>query len=571
MRLANYYLPTIKETPADAEIISHQLMLRAGLIKQTTSGIYTWLPLGMKTYKKVEQIVREEMNAIGGLEVDLPSAQPAELWQASGRWHDYGPELLRFKDRHDRDYCIGPTHEEVITDLIKGVVTSYKQLPLTLYQIQKKFRDEVRPRFGVMRGREFLMKDAYSFHTDLDSLQKTYDDMNAAYHRIFTRIGLDFRAVSADSGSIGGDSSHEFHVLAETGEDAIAFSTQSDFAANIEKAECLAPAQAHFPDVAERKKVHTPNCKTIVDVCEFLSADVKSSIKTLVVEGEAGELVGLCLRGDHTLNEVKAEKLDGVAQPLTMADPEKIREVLGCSVGSIGPVDFKGKIIVDRSCFVEQAICCGANEDDYHYVGMNWARDVSDAITVADIRNIEAGDPSPDGKGVIEIRRGIEVGHIFQLGNKYSATMNLTVLNEVGKSIVPEMGCYGIGITRIVGAAIEQHNDSAGIIWPEAIAPFTVVIAPINYGKSAAVTAQADALYQSLQAKGIDVCLDDRGKRPGVMFSELELIGIPHRVVIGDKTLSDEQVEYKGRRDADSQRVGTEAIVDFLTHKLEAK
>lgn len=568
MKLSQYYLPTLKETPVEAEIISHQLMLRAGLIKQTASGIYSWLPLGMKVYKKVEQIVREEMNAIGALEVDLPSAQPAELWQASGRWQDYGPELLRFKDRHERDYCLGPTHEEVVTDLIKGVVTSYKQLPLTLYQVQKKFRDEVRPRFGVMRGREFLMKDAYSFHADLASLQKTYADMSGAYHRIFERIGLAFRAVSADSGSIGGDSSHEFHVLAETGEDAIAFSTQSSFVANIEKAECLAPETAHFPDVVALEKVHTPNCKTIDEVCAFLNADVKSSIKTLVVEGEDGELIGLCLRGDHSLNEVKAEKIAGVKQPLTMAEPAKIAEVLGCSIGSIGPVGFTGKIVVDRSCFVEQAICCGANDDDYHYTGMNWARDVGDSVQVADIRNIEAGDPSPDGQGTIEIRRGIEVGHIFQLGNKYSATMNLTILDEAGKAIVPEMGCYGIGVTRIVAAAIEQNHDAQGIIWPEAITPFSVAIAPINYGKSEAVTAAADALYQTLRAQGIDVCLDDRGKRPGVMFSELELIGIPHRIVIGDKTLADNEVEYKGRRDDSAQRIAMDDIGTVIADKL---
>lgn len=568
MRLSQYYFPTVKETPAEAEIISHQLMLRAGLIKQTSAGIYTWLPLGMKIYKKVEQIVREEMNAIGALEVDLPSAQPAELWQESGRWNDYGPELLRFQDRHGRDFCIGPTHEEVITDLLKGVVTSYKQLPLTLYQIQKKFRDEVRPRFGVMRGREFLMKDAYSFHANLASLQKTYEDMSGAYHRIFERVGLDFRAVSADSGSIGGDSSHEFHVLAETGEDAIAFSDSSDFAANIEKAECLMPESAHFPNMIDKEKVYTPNCKTIAAVCEFLQADVKSSIKTLVVEGEAGDLVGLCLRGDHTLNELKAEKLDGVQSPLTMADPEKIRSVLGCGIGSIGPVGFVGKTIVDKSCFVEQAICCGANEDDYHYVGMNWSRDVGDNIIVADIRNIEAGDSSPDGKGTIEIRRGIEVGHIFQLGNKYSQAMQLTVLDEVGKSIVPEMGCYGIGVTRVVAAAIEQNHDQWGIIFPEAIAPFLVAIAPIGYGKSEAVTQVADALYQALSAKGIDVCLDDRGKRPGVMFSELELIGIPHRIVIGDKTLADNAVEYKGRRDKEAQRIAVDDIETFIEQRL---
>ncbi len=568
MRLSQYYLPTSKETPADAEVISHQLMLRAGMIKQTATGIYTWLPLGMKIYKKVEQIVREEMNAIGALEIDMPSAQPAELWQESGRWQDYGPELLRFKDRHQRDYCIGPTHEEVVTDLIKGIVTSYKQLPLTLYQIQKKFRDEVRPRFGVMRGREFLMKDAYSFHTDLASLQKTYEDMNAAYQRIFTRIGLDFRAVAADSGSIGGHRSHEFHVLAETGEDAIAFSTGSDYAANIELAECLAPKTAYFPHITDKEKVYTPNCKTIANVCEFLSADVKSSIKTLVVEGEDGGLVGLCLRGDHTLNELKAEKLAGIACPLSMADPEKIRSVLGCGIGSIGPVGFNGKLIVDRSCFVEQAVVCGANEDDYHFIGMNWERDVGADIVVADIRNIESGDISPDGQGSIEIRKGIEVGHIFQLGNKYSHAMGLTVLDETGKSIIPEMGCYGIGVTRIVAASIEQNHDRWGIIFPAAIAPFTLAIAPVNYGKSEAVTRLADKLYQTLLARGVDVCLDDRGKRPGVMFSELELIGIPHRIVIGDKTLADNAVEYKGRCDKAAQRIAVDDIVTFMAEQL---
>lgn len=569
MRLSNYYLPTMKETPAEAEIISHQLMLRAGLIKQTAAGIYTWLPLGMKIYKKVEQIVREEMNAIGGLEVDLPSAQPSELWQESGRWQDYGPELLRFKDRHERDYCLGPTHEEVVTDVIKGMVTSYKQLPLTLYQIQKKFRDEVRPRFGVMRSREFLMKDAYSFHANLDSLRQTYDDMNGAYHRIFERIGLAFRAVAADSGSIGGNSSHEFHVLAETGEDYIAFSDSSDYAANIELAVCLPPQKAHFPDAQALDKIHTPNCKTIANVCEFLSADVKSSIKTLVVEGEDGDLVGLCLRGDHTLNELKAEKLAGVKAPLTMADPAVIQATLGCGIGSIGPVNFNGRLIVDHSCFVEQAICCGANEDDYHFVGMNWSRDVGDEVMVADIRNIEAGDASPDGKGTVAICKGIEVGHIFQLGNKYSASMNLTVLDEMGKSSTPEMGCYGIGVTRIVAAAIEQNNDAAGIIWPAAIAPFAVAIAPINYGKSEAVTAVADELYATLTAQGIDVCLDDRGKRPGVMFSELELIGLPHRIVIGDKTLADNEVEYKGRRDDEAQRIAVAEIATFMTQQLQ--
>ncbi|MBS9777473.1 MAG: proline--tRNA ligase [Gammaproteobacteria bacterium] len=569
MRLSQYYLPTIKETPAEAEINSHQLMLRSGMIKQTSTGIYTWLPLGMKIYKKVEQIVREEMNAIGCLEVDMPSTQPSDLWEKSGRWNDYGPELLRFKDRHQRDYCLGPTHEEVVTDLIKGIVTSYKQLPLTLYQIQKKFRDEVRPRFGVMRGREFLMKDAYSFHTNTKSLQTTYEEMSGAYHRIFERIGLDFRAVAADSGSIGGNSSHEFHVLAETGEDYIAFSNDSDYAANIELAECIAPSKAFFNSQEELKKVHTPNCKTITAVSDFLSCDTKQTIKTLIVKGEKeGEIVALCVRGDHTLNELKAEKIDGVMCPLTMADPDIIHATIGCGVGSIGPVGFIGKIIVDHSCFIEQSIICGANEDDYHFTGMNWARDVGDDMYVADIRNIEAGDPSPDENGTVDICKGIEVGHIFQLGNKYSSSMGLTVLNEVGKSIVPEMGCYGIGITRIVAAAIEQNNDAAGIIWPKSIAPFSVVIAPINYGRSEAVTTAADELYQSLLAKGVDVCLDDRGKRPGVMFSELELIGLPHRVVIGDKTLEDNEVEYKGRKDTETQRISISNIQSFILDRL---
>lgn len=570
MRLSQYYLPTLKETPADAEIVSHQLMLRAGLIKQTASGIYTWLPLGLKVYQKIEQILREEMNAIGALEIDMPSAQPAELWQASGRWQAYGAELLRFKDRHERDYCIGPTHEEVVTDLIKGVVTSYKQLPLALYQIQRKFRDEVRPRFGVMRSREFIMKDAYSFHVDAESLQETYDDMARAYHNIFSRIGLDFRVVAADSGSIGGNRSQEFHVLAETGEDFIVFSTESDYAANIEMAECITPSSAHFPDAAALEKVYTPNCKTIPDVCAYLNLAVEGSLKTLIVKGENDDLVALCLRGDHTLNEIKAEKIEGVHSPLTFAEPADVEKALGCSFGSIGPIGFSGKIIVDRSAYVEQNLCVGANLDDYHYTGMNWARDVGE-VTVADIRNIVAGDPSPDGKGVVEIRKGIEVGHIFQLGNKYSKAMNLTVLDEAGKSVVVEMGCYGIGVTRIVGAAIEQNHDDYGIIWPFAIAPFDVVIAPINYGKSEAVTHAANALYESLLDLGFDVCLDDRGKRPGVMFSELDLIGIPHRIVVGDKTLAEDAVEYKQRVAAESEMIKLDDIIDFIVEKITAE
>lgn len=567
MRLSNYYIQTKKDTPVEAEVISHQLMLRAGFIKQLSSGIYTWLPLGLKVYQKVEAIVREEMNAIGALEVDLPNTQPAELWQASGRWNDYGPELLRFKDRHQRDFCLGPTHEEVITDMVKGEVNSYKQLPLCFYQIEKKFRDEVRPRFGVMRGREFVMKDAYSFHVDQPSLQSTYDDMYKAYSKIFDRIGLEYRAVIADNGSIGGTSSHEFHVLAETGEDYIAFAPASGFASNIETAECLLPEHVNYPDVEPLEKVHTPNCKTIAAIAEFLKLDIKKTAKTMVVLGEDEELVALCLRGDHRLNEIKAEKIPGVKVPLTMAEPEVIKEKLGCGIGSIGPKDFNGRVIADRAAFVEQSLCVGANEDDYHYTGLNWERDVA-AVEVFDIRNIEAGDPSPDGNGEIEICKGIEVGHIFQLGDKYSRNLNLTVLDEQGKSITPLMGCYGIGVTRIVAAAIEQNHDDKGMCFPLAIAPFAVVIAPIGYDKSEQVRAVADKLYQDLRAKGVDVCLDERGKRPGVMFAELELLGIPHRIVIGEKTLADNEVEYKFREADDAERVSVDSALTFLEEKL---
>jgi len=568
MRLSSYYLPTLKEAPAETEIISHQLMLRAGLIQKTASGIYTWLPLGMKIYQKVKSIVREEMQVIGALEIDMPCAQPAELWQTSGRWHDYGPELWRLQDRHHRDFCLGPTHEEVVTDLLKGFIKSYKQLPLMLYQIQKKFRDEIRPRFGIMRSREFLMKDAYSFDIDAASSKQSYDAMDSAYHKIFTRLGLDFRSVAADSGSIGGSHSKEFHVLAQTGEDYIAVSDSSDYAANVELAECLAPTSPHFGTSEAKNKVHTPNCRTIEAVCNYLNLNIKQSIKTLVVKGENDELIGLCLRGDHRLNSLKAEKIEGIKTPLTMAKPETLPAILGCNIGSIGPVGFKGKLIVDRACFIEQSLTCGANEDDYHLTGMNWGRDVGNDLLVADIRDIEAGDTSPDGKGHINIIKGIEVGHIFQLGDKYSQAMGLTVLDESGKAIVPQMGCYGIGITRIVAAAIEQHYDDAGIIWPFAMAPFQIAIAPINYGKSNTVTAAADRLYSALTARGIDVCLDDRGNRPGVMFAELDLIGIPHRIVIGDKTLADDEVEYKHRHDSKVTRIGTNNIVQTILSKV---
>lgn len=570
MRLSNYYIQTQKDTPVEAEVVSHQLMLRGGFIKQLSSGIYSWLPIGLKVYQKVEAIVREEMNKMGAMEVDLPNTQPAELWQESGRWKDYGPELLRFKDRHQRDFCLGPTHEEVITDVVKGEVKSYKQLPLCFYQIEKKFRDEVRPRFGIMRGREFVMKDAYSFHLNQASLQETYDKMYHAYSQIFDRIGLDYRAVLADNGSIGGTGSHEFHVLAETGEDYIAFAPASGFASNIEMAECLLPKTAYYPSAETLEKVHTPNCKTIQAIADFLQLDIKKTAKTMVVESEVeGELVALCLRGDHRLNEIKAEKISGIKQPLTMANPERIKEVLGCGIGSIGPKNFTGRIIADRAAFVEQSLCVGANVDDYHYIGFNWGRDAVN-VEVFDIRDIEAGDPSPDGQGEVEICKGIEVGHIFQLGNKYSESLNLTVLDEQGKAVNPLMGCYGIGVTRIVAAAIEQNHDDNGMLFPLAIAPFEVVIAPIGYDKSARVKTVADALYQTLLSQGVDVCLDNRGKRPGVMFAELELLGIPHRIVIGDKTLADNEIEYKAREANETIRVSVESVLSYLEEKLLA-
>ncbi len=568
MLLSKYYIPTLRDTPADAEVISHQLMLRAGMIKQVASGVYTWLPLGLKVYKKVEEIVRQEMNKVGALEVDMPSAQPSGLWQESGRWQDYGAELLRFKDRHNNEFCLGPTHEEVVTDLLRGNLKSYKQLPLTLYQIQKKFRDEVRPRFGVMRGREFLMKDAYSFHADIDSLKQTYQEMYDAYNAIFTRIGLNYRPVEADGGSIGGSASHEFHVLAKTGEDFIAFSDGSDFAANVELAECLTPDLVNFPNKQDLTEIHTPNCKTIDSVCNFLSVDIKGSIKTLVVEATDGGLIGICLRGNHRLNELKTEKIEGVLSPLKMADPEKIKETLGCNTGSIGPIGFNGRVIIDRACFVEQSIVCGANKDDYHFTGVNWSRDVGENLEVYDLRNIEQGDKSPDGNGNIIIKKGIEVGHIFQLGTKYSQAMKMNVLNNQGKAITPEMGCYGIGITRVVAAAIEQNNDANGIIWPISIAPFEVVIAPIGYGKSEQVTKVADDIYKFLTDKGIDVALDNRGLRPGVMFSELDLLGIPHRIVLGNKTLENSEVEYKFRENENAEMVSVDNINSFILNNL---
>ncbi|MEN8712374.1 MAG: proline--tRNA ligase, partial [Arenicellales bacterium] len=547
MYLSKFQLTTLKETPSDAEISSHQLMLRAGLIRKLASGLYTWLPLGLRVMRKVENIVREEMDSCGALEILMPAVQPSELWQESGRWEQYGPELLRLRDRHDREFCFGPTHEEIITDLARKELSSYKQLPVTFYQIQTKFRDEVRPRFGVMRAREFLMKDAYSFHSSQESLQETYDVMYQAYSRIFTRLGLEFRAVMADSGSIGGNSSHEFHVLADSGEDAIAFSNESDYAANVEKAEALRPSAPRPAASAEMSTVDTPAQHSIEEVSKFLSVDAAQCLKTLLVEGsEENSIVALVLRGDHELNEIKAEHLDEVASPLCFASDEQIKKVAGCSAGSLGPVGLDIKVIADHEALQCADFVCGANIDGKHLTGVNWERDcaVPDA---ADLRNIVEGDASPDGKGTLSIVRGIEVGHIFQLGKKYSEAMNATVLDENSKATTMTMGCYGIGVTRIVAAAIEQNHDDNGIIWPQNLAPFDVAIAPINMQKSEAVSNAAEKLHDELTAAGLDVLLYDEKARLGGMLADLDLIGIPHRIVIGDRGLKEDKVEYKKR------------------------
>ena len=551
MRTSQYLLSTQKETPADAEVISHQLMLRAGLVRKLASGLYTWLPTGLRVLNKVAQIVREEMDRAGSLEILMPVVQPADLWQESGRWDEYGPELLRIKDRHNRDFVLGPTHEEVVTALVKNEVSSYKQLPLNVYQVQTKFRDEVRPRFGVMRGREFTMKDAYSFHLSDECLNKTYDDMFAAYCRVFERINLEFRPVIADNGSIGGNASHEFHVLADSGEDDIAFSNASDYAANIEKAEALAPQFSRPAPSAELTKVATPNAKTIEQVSALLNMPAEQSVKTLIVLGEADDkgqqgLIALVLRGDHQLNELKAEKIDGVYAPLTMASEAQIEDTIGCSIGSIGPVDLNIPVIADRSAAVLADFVCGANENDVHYTGANWERDAKE-FQEADIRNVQAGDPSPDGQGTLEIKRGIEVGHIFQLGSKYSETLNCGVLDENGKHQVLNMGCYGIGVSRIVAAAIEQNHDKYGIIWPDAIAPFKVAIVPMNMHKSHRIQQVAEDLYAQLKAAGVEVLFDDRKERPGVMFADHELIGTPLLLIIGERNLDNQQIEVKNR------------------------
>ncbi|MBS0882306.1 proline--tRNA ligase [Pantoea sp. JGM49] len=570
MRTTQYLLSTLKETPSDAEVISHQLMLRAGMIRKLASGLYTWLPTGVRVLRKVENIVREEMNNAGAIEISMPVVQPADLWEESGRWEQYGPELLRIKDRHERPFVLGPTHEEVVTDLIRNELSSYKQLPLNLYQIQTKFRDEVRPRFGVMRSREFIMKDAYSFHTSQESLQETYDAMYRAYSQSFSRMGLDFRAVQADTGSIGGSGSHEFQVLAQSGEDDVIFSSESDYAANIEKAEALAPAGERPAATQAMTQFATPNAKTIAELVEQHQIPVEKTVKTLIVKGaeESGHaLVALLVRGDHELNEIKAEHLDIVASPLEMGSEEAIRAAVGAGFGSIGPVGLSMPVIADRTVAKMSDFSAGANIDGQHFAGINWLRDLPEA-RVEDIRNVVEGDPSPDGKGTLQIKRGIEVGHIFQLGTKYSDAMKAAVQGEEGRNQIMTMGCYGIGITRVVAAAIEQNHDERGIIWPAALAPFEVAILPMNMQKSFRVKELAEELYSQLRAKGIDVILDDRKERPGVMFADMELIGVPHTIVIGDRNLDNEEIEYKSRSSSEKQMIKQHDIVEFLAKAL---
>ncbi len=566
MRTSKLLLATLKETPSDAEVISHQLMLRAGMIRRVASGIYTWLPMGLRVLRKVENIVREEMNAAGAQEVSMPVVQPAELWKESGRWEQYGPELLRLNDRHDRAFCLGPTHEEVITQIAKNEIRSYKELPQNIYQIQTKFRDEVRPRFGVMRAREFIMKDAYSFHSTRESLQSTYQTMHETYTRIFDRIGFDYRPVRADSGSIGGDSSHEFHVLADSGEDDIAFSTESDYAANVEMAEAIPDISQRAAPSEDLRLVETPDTKTIAALVDNFKLPIKKTIKTLIVKASEdieADLVALLVRGDRDLNEVKAAKLSQVATPLTFATEDEIRAAVGAGPGSLGVINMPLPIVADREVAMMSDFGAGANIDDKHYFGINWDRDTEEP-EVADLRNVVEGDASPDGKGTLEIKRGIEVGHIFQLGTKYSEAMNATVLDKQGKACRLEMGCYGIGITRIVAAAIEQNHDDRGIIWPQSIAPFQVAIVAIGYAKSAAVKAKADALYESLSHVGIDVLLDDRKERPGVMFADMELIGIPHRLTVGDRALERGHIEYQRRSDGHQEDLKTDSATAFI-------
>lgn len=562
MRFSEFGLTTLKEVPAEAEIVSHKLMLRAGLIRRLASGLFTWMPLGLRVLRKVEAVVREEMDRAGALELLMPAVQPAELWQQTGRWEQYGPLLLRMHDRHEREFCFGPTHEEVITDIASRELRSYKQLPVNYYQIQTKFRDEIRPRFGVMRSREFIMKDAYSFDLDQQGLEESYQKMHAAYTAIFERLGLEFRIVWADSGEIGGSKSQEFHVIADSGEDAIAYSDTDDYASNIETAATL-PAAGNRPAASrELEKIATPGVRTIDDLCELLDITAEQTIKTLIVEGTEGP-VALVLRGDHELNALKAQKLDGVASPLTMADDKTIRDATGSAAGSLGPVGMKLPVYFDHAVANLADFSCGANEEGYHYVGVNFDRDVPAPDTV-DMRNVVAGDPVPGGKGTLNIARGIEVGHIFQLGTKYSEAMGATVQDEDGRNRAMVMGCYGIGVTRIVGAAIEQNHDDNGIIWPAPLAPFDVVVVPINMHRSDAVREAAESLYADLGDAGLDVLFDDRDVRPGVKFADAELIGIPHRLVVSDRGLEAGQLEYRHRRDEESRNLNRAEVLNLL-------
>ncbi len=569
MRTSQYLLATQKETPSDAVVISHQLMLRAGMIRKLASGLYTWLPMGLRVMRKVEAVVREEMNAAGALEVLMPAIQPAELWQESGRWEQYGPELLRLKDRHGREFCVGPTHEEVITDLARNELSSYKQLPLNMYQIQTKFRDEIRPRFGLMRGREFIMKDAYSFHADQASLQQTYDRMHQAYCNVFTRLGLDFRPVQADTGSIGGSWSHEFHVLAESGEDDVIFSDSSDYAANIEKAEAIPRETVRPAPTEELRLVDTPDAKTIAALVENYGVPIERTVKTLIVHAaEEGKLVALIVRGDHELNEIKAANLPQVASPLVMASDAELRDAIGAGAGSLGPLNLPLPCIIDRSVAFMSDFGIGANIDDKHYFGVNWERDLP-VPEIADLRNVVAGDPSPDGKGTLMIKRGIEVGHIFQLGTKYSEALKCQVLGENGKPVTLAMGCYGIGVSRVVAAAIEQNYDDKGIIWSDSLAPFQIALVPLRY-ETAEVREATDKLYAELTAAGFEVLLDDRDKKtsPGIKFADMELIGIPHRIVVSDRGLAEGNLEYKYRKDSEAQALPVAEVLSFLQARI---
>jgi len=567
MRVSGFPLSTIKEVPSDAEVISHKLMLRSGMIRKLAAGIYTWMPLGLRILRKAEAIVREEMNQAGALEILMPTVQPAELWQESKRWEQYGPELLRFHDRHQREFCYGPTHEEVITDLVRRELKSYKQLPINFYQMQMKFRDEVRPRFGIMRSREFLMKDAYSFHLNHASLQQTYDIMFEAYGRIFTRLGLKFRPVEADTGSIGGSASHEFHVLADSGEDAIAFSDTSQYAANVE----LAPAMTitKRPDASmQMKKVTTPDQHSIEEVSQYLNVNADQCIKTLLIEGEEDAIIALVLRGDHELNEIKLEKISGIKTPINFASEEQVQKIASCKPGSIGPIGLNVRILADSSAAALADFICGANEDGHHLTGVNWERDCP-LPEVADIRNVVEGDPSPDGQGNLSIARGIEVGHIFQLGQKYTEALQASVLDENGKSSIMTMGCYGIGVSRVIASAIEQNHDDNGIIWSGALTPFQLAIVPIGFHKSDTVHEATNNIYQQCLDAGIDVLLDDRNARPGFMFADMELIGIPHRLVISEKGLSSGELEYKGRTDDKASSVPVDKLLEFLKDKTK--